>query len=165
MNRQRELPLGDPPRDRERIGCRTGALGGGLVWADERIVATDRDSMVGKPRGDLGWIAVRHLDREEVMRRTSCLGDDRPQGRAGESLGVVRGDLAATGQPAVEARQQRGAQDRRVQLVETAVEAELDMLVAGRLPVVAQRARPLRQLRVAVRRTPPSPIAPRFLVG
>src|SRR5581483_2431072 len=55
---------------------------------------------------------------------------------------ILRRDLAPPGYPAVQARQQRRAEDRRLQLVEPAVEPDLVVLVALALAIVAQAASP-----------------------
>lgn len=105
----------------------------------------DGDLPLGDACCDLAWIALHHLDREEMMSGLARPGRDRPQDGPRQPLRVARGDVPTTREPAVQARQECRSENRRMQLVQPAVEAYLDVLIASYLTVVAKPPRPLSQ--------------------
>ena len=88
----------------------------------------------------------------------------RPHGRVLQRRVVDRGDLAAAGGPGAQARQ-LGAENRRLDLVQTTVDPSLDVLVSPAWPYWRTRRNRSARVSSEVTTAPPSPAAPRFFVG
>jgi len=158
MYRQRDLAVGEAPRVVELAGDLEAAVpGDGALVGDEARVVSRR----------LDAASAQVLDESLSPRRRDENGKEVPAGlgarRHRHQLdGGVRDSLAKASRgaaprscPLREARQKDAAQDRGVQLVEPAVQADVVMGIGTRSAISVE----------LVSTAPPSPSAPRFLVG